>query len=59
MLGFTDGERGFCRNLDRKMRRIFKRYGAFELSFAGVTKTWEKAVLPIPTCARTCRTTAF
>lgn len=43
MLGFTDGERGFCRNLNRKMRRIFKRYGAFELSFAGVTKTWEKS----------------
>lgn len=42
MLGFTDGERQFCRNLDRKMRRIFRRYGAFELSFAGVTKTWEK-----------------
>lgn len=42
LLGFTDGEKDFCRNIDRKMRRIFRKYGAFELSFAGVTKTWEK-----------------
>ncbi|NLG40239.1 MAG: FAD-binding oxidoreductase, partial [Chloroflexi bacterium] len=42
MLGFTDGEKEFCRNIDRKMRKIFRKYKAFELSFAGVTKTWEK-----------------
>jgi len=42
MLGFTDGEKDFCRNIDRKMRKIFRKYKAFEISFAGVTKTWEK-----------------
>ena len=42
MLGFTDGEKGFSKNLDRKMRKIFRKYKAFEISFAGVTKTWEK-----------------
>ena len=42
MLGFTDGEKGFSQNIDRKMRKIFRKYKAFELSFAGVTKTWEK-----------------
>lgn len=42
MLGFTDGEKDFCRNIDKKMRKIFKKYRAFEISFAGVTKTWER-----------------
>jgi alkyldihydroxyacetonephosphate synthase len=42
MLGFTDGELGFSINLDHKMRRIFKQYGAFELTFAKVTEAWEK-----------------
>lgn len=42
MLGFTDGELGFSINLDHKIRRICRSYGAFELSFAKVTQTWEK-----------------
>lgn len=42
MLGFTDGEKDFCRNMDRKIRQICREYKAFELSFAGVTKAWEK-----------------
>ncbi|NLB71019.1 MAG: FAD-binding oxidoreductase [Chloroflexi bacterium] len=42
LLGFTDGEKDFCRNMDRKIRRICRKYKAFELSIAGVTKTWEK-----------------
>ncbi len=42
LLGFTDGEKDFSRNLDRKIRRICRKYKAFEISFAGVTKTWEK-----------------
>ena len=42
MLGFTDGELGFSINVDHKMRRIFKRFGAFELTFAKVTEAWEK-----------------
>jgi len=42
MLGFTDGEKDFCRNMNRKMRRIFRKFGAFELSFAGVTKNLGK-----------------
>ncbi|MBA3072795.1 MAG: FAD-binding oxidoreductase [Anaerolineae bacterium] len=41
LLGHTDGERGFSVNVDRKIRRICRKYGAFELSFAGVTKNWE------------------
>ncbi|MDP3449190.1 MAG: FAD-binding oxidoreductase, partial [Anaerolineaceae bacterium] len=41
LLGHTDGERGFSANVDRKIRRICRKYGAFELSFAGVTKNWE------------------
>lgn len=41
-LGFTDGEKGFCANLDRKIRRICRKYHAFELSLFGVTKRWEK-----------------
>jgi alkyldihydroxyacetonephosphate synthase len=42
LLGFTEGEKGFSANVDRKIRRICKQHGAFELSFAGVTKNWEK-----------------
>ncbi len=42
LLGFTDGEKGFCANLDRKIRRICRQHGAFELSLFGVTKSWEK-----------------
>ncbi len=42
LLGHTDGERGFSANIDRKIRRICMKYHAFELSFAGVTKNWEK-----------------
>jgi alkyldihydroxyacetonephosphate synthase len=42
MLGFTDGEKAFCRNINRKIRQICRRHAAFELSFANVTKHWEK-----------------
>ncbi len=42
MLGFTDGEKAFCRNINRKIRKICRKYGAFELSFANVTRQWEK-----------------
>lgn len=42
LLGHTDGERGFSANVDRKIRRICNKNHAFELSFAGVTKNWEK-----------------
>ncbi len=42
LLGHTDGERGFSANVDRKIRRICNKYHSFELSFAGVTKNWEK-----------------
>ncbi len=41
LLGHTDGERAFSANVDRKIRRICMKHGAFELSFAGVTKNWE------------------
>ena len=42
LLGHTDGERTFSANVDRKIRKICRKYGCFELSFAGVTKNWEK-----------------
>ncbi len=42
LLGHTDGERGFSANVDRKIRSVCQKYHAFELSFAGVTKNWEK-----------------
>ncbi len=42
LLGHTDGERAFSANVDRRVRRIALKHGAFELSFAGVTKNWEK-----------------
>lgn len=42
LLGLTDGEKDFCANLDRKIRRICRQHRAFELSLFGVTKRWEK-----------------
>ena len=40
-LGFTDGEKGFSRNVARNIRRIAKKYGAMSLT-SFVTKSWEK-----------------
>ncbi len=42
LLGHTDGERAFSANVNRKIRQICARHGAFNLSFAQVTKSWEK-----------------
>jgi alkyldihydroxyacetonephosphate synthase len=42
LLGHTDGERAFSANVNRKIRKICARHGAFNLSFAQVTKSWEK-----------------
>ncbi|MGV8050140.1 MAG: FAD-binding oxidoreductase [Anaerolineaceae bacterium] len=42
LLGFTDGEKAFCANMNRKIRQICHQHGAFELSFAKVTEIWEK-----------------
>lgn len=41
LLGFTDGEKGFCKNMNRKIRQTARKYGAFNLSPFGVTKAWE------------------
>ena len=41
LLGFTDGEKGFCRNLNRKIRQTARKYNAFNLSPFGVTRAWE------------------
>lgn len=41
LLGFTDGEKGFCRNLNRKIRQTARKYNAFNLSAFGVTQAWE------------------
>ncbi len=40
-LGFTDGEKGFCKNVARNVKRICKRYKAISLTGA-VTSAWEK-----------------
>jgi alkyldihydroxyacetonephosphate synthase len=42
LLGHTDGDRAFSANVNHKIRKICARHGAFDLSFAQVTKSWEK-----------------
>lgn len=43
LLGHTEGEKSFSRNVNRKIRRICRKHGAFNISFAPVTKHWEKS----------------
>ena len=40
-LGFTDGEKGFSRNVARNIRRIARKHGGMSLT-SFVTKSWEK-----------------
>lgn len=40
-LGFTDGEKGYCKNVARNIRKIAKKYGAMSLT-GYVCKSWEK-----------------
>lgn len=40
-LGFTDGEKGYSKNVAKNIRRIAKKYGGMSLT-AYVTKSWEK-----------------
>ena len=40
-LGFTDGERGFSRNVAKNIRRIARQFGGMSLT-SFVTKSWEK-----------------
>lgn len=42
LLGHTEGERTFSANVNRKIRKICMKYGAFDISFAPVTQSWEK-----------------
>jgi len=42
LLGSTDGERGYCRNVDRQVRKVCRSHGAFDLSLFNVTRRWEK-----------------
>lgn len=42
LLGLTDGERGFSRNVNHHIRKVCRKYDAFDLSFAPVTQNWEK-----------------
>ena len=42
LLGSVDGDAGYCRNVDRQVRKISLAAGAFELSLFGVTRRWEK-----------------
>ncbi len=40
-LGFTDGEKGFSKNVARNIKRIARKYGGMSLT-SYVTKSWEK-----------------
>lgn len=40
-LGFTDGEKGFCKNIAKNVKRICKKYKAMSLT-GMVTSAWEK-----------------
>ena len=40
-LGFTDGEKGFSKNVAKKIKKIAKKYGGLSLT-GYVTKSWEK-----------------
>lgn len=40
LLGFTDGEKAFGKNVARKVRKVCKKYGALSLTGI-VTKSWE------------------
>ncbi len=40
-LGFTDGEKGFCKNVAKNVKKICKKYKAMSLTGA-VTSAWEK-----------------
>ncbi|MEA5079524.1 MAG: FAD-binding oxidoreductase [Anaerolineaceae bacterium] len=42
LLGHTEGERSFSANVNRKIRQIALKHGAFDISFAPVTSNWEK-----------------
>ena len=42
LLGYTEGERGFSKHVNAKIRQICRKYGAFNISFAPVTSNWEK-----------------
>lgn len=42
LLGCTDGERGFARNLAQRVAQICRDYRAFPLSAFNVTQRWEK-----------------
>ncbi|MCL2630140.1 MAG: FAD-binding oxidoreductase [Firmicutes bacterium] len=40
-LGFTDGEKGFCKNVLKNVKKLAKQYGGMSLTGV-VTKEWEK-----------------
>ncbi len=40
MLGFTDGEEGFCKNMKKQIKKICKKYGAMYTTGV-VAKAWE------------------
>lgn len=42
LLGFTDGGKDFCKTLNTHIRKVCKKYGAFNLSAFRVTQAWEK-----------------
>jgi len=42
-IGMSEGEGDFARLVARKLHKIFKKHGAFSLTMAKVTQSWEKS----------------
>ena len=43
LLGTADGEKHFAANVCSKVKQTCRKYGAFDLGIAGVTRSWEKS----------------
>ncbi len=42
-IGMSEGDRDYARLVEKKLNRIFKKYGVFSLTAAKVTQSWEKS----------------
>ncbi len=42
-IGMAEGEKDYARLVEKKLHRIFKKYGVFSLTAAKVTQSWEKS----------------
>jgi alkyldihydroxyacetonephosphate synthase len=42
-IGMSEGDRDYARLVEKKLGKIFKKYGVFSLTLAKVTQSWEKS----------------